>query len=59
MPITTARQYFSIPNMSFNITIMPMSAVNLDVMTGEAEAVFRTIRNLNQRMNLILTSQKR
>ena len=47
MPITTARQYFSIPNMSFNITIMPMSAVNLDVMTGEAEAVFRTIRNLN------------
>jgi putative ABC transport system permease protein len=47
MPITTARQYFSIPNISFNITIMPMSAVNLDVMTGEAEAVFRTIRNLN------------
>jgi putative ABC transport system permease protein len=49
MPITTARQYFSIPNMSFNITVMPMKAVNLDVMTGEAEAVFRTIRNLNPR----------
>jgi putative ABC transport system permease protein len=49
MPITTARQYFSIPNMSFNITIMPMKAVNLDVMTGEAEAIFRTIRNLNPR----------
>jgi putative ABC transport system permease protein len=47
MPITTARQYFSIPNMSFNITVMPQKAVNLDVMTGEAEAVFRTIRNLN------------
>ncbi|HEX7493442.1 MAG TPA: ABC transporter permease [Bacteroidales bacterium] len=49
MPITTARQYFSMPNMSFNITVMPQKAVNLDVMTGEAEAVFRTIRNLNPR----------
>jgi putative ABC transport system permease protein len=47
MPITTARQYFSKPNMSFNITIMPMNPVNLDVMTGEAEAIFRIIRNLN------------
>jgi putative ABC transport system permease protein len=47
MPITTARQYFSRANMSFSITIMPISAVNLDVMTGEAEAVFRIIRNLN------------
>jgi putative ABC transport system permease protein len=33
--------------MSFNITIMPINRVNLDVMTGEAEAVFRTVRNLN------------
>jgi putative ABC transport system permease protein len=49
IPITTARQYFSIPNMSFSITIMPQKAVNIDVMTGEAEAVFRTIRNLNPR----------
>jgi putative ABC transport system permease protein len=47
MPITTARQYFSRQNMTFNITIMPVNPVNLDVMTGEAEAVFRTIRNLN------------
>jgi putative ABC transport system permease protein len=47
MPITTARQYFSRANMSFSITIMPISSVNLDVMTGEAEAVFRIIRNLN------------
>jgi len=47
MPITTARQYFSRPNMTFNITIMPISAVNLDVMTGEAESIFRIIRNLN------------
>jgi putative ABC transport system permease protein len=47
MPVTTARQYFSRPNMSFSITVMPMKAVNLDIMTGEAESVFRIIRNLN------------
>ncbi len=47
MPITTARQYFSIPNMSFTISVMPINPVNLDMMTGEAEAVFRIIRNLN------------
>jgi putative ABC transport system permease protein len=49
MPVTTARQYFSRPNMSFSITIMPMKAVNLDVMAGEAEGIFRIIRNLNPR----------
>lgn len=47
MPVTAARQYFSRPNMSFNITVMPMNPVNLDVMAGEAEGVFRVIRNLN------------
>jgi putative ABC transport system permease protein len=47
MPITTARQYFSRPNLSFSISIMPINPVNLDVMTGEAEAIFRTVRNLN------------
>jgi putative ABC transport system permease protein len=49
MPVTTARQYFSRPNMTFSITVMPMNPVDLDVMTGEAEAVFRIIRNLNPR----------
>jgi putative ABC transport system permease protein len=47
MPITTARQYFSRPNMNFSITVMPMNPVNLDVMTGEAEAIFRIVRNLD------------
>ena len=47
MPVTTARQYFSSPNMTFNITIMPINPVNLDMMTGEAEAIFRIVRNLN------------
>ena len=49
MPVTTARQYFSRPNMSFSITVMPINPVNLDVMTGEAEAVFRNVRNLDPR----------
>jgi putative ABC transport system permease protein len=49
MPVTTARQYFSRPNISFNITVMPMNPVNLDMMTSEAEAVFRVVRNLNPR----------
>jgi putative ABC transport system permease protein len=47
MPVTTARQYFSRPNMTFSIAVMPMNPVNLDVMSGEAEAVFRIVRNLN------------
>ena len=47
MPVTTARQYFSWPNMTFNLSIMPFKPVNLDMMTGEAESIFRIIRNLN------------
>lgn len=46
MPVSTARQYFSRPNQSFSITIMPINPVNLDMMTGEAEAIFRIVRNL-------------
>jgi putative ABC transport system permease protein len=46
MPVSTARQYFSRPNMTFSITVMPMNPVNLDMMTGEAEAIFRIVRNL-------------
>jgi putative ABC transport system permease protein len=33
--------------MTFNLTVMPVNPVNLDVMAGEAEAVFRIVRNLN------------
>jgi putative ABC transport system permease protein len=49
MPISTARQYFPRPNQSYNIAVMPMQRVNLDVMAGEAEAVFRIIRGLTPR----------
>jgi len=47
MPVSTARQYFSRPNMNFNIAVMPINPVNLDVMVGEAEGVFRVVRNLD------------
>jgi putative ABC transport system permease protein len=47
MPVTTARQYFSRPNMTFSISVMPFKPVNLDVMTGEAEGIFRIVRSLN------------
>jgi putative ABC transport system permease protein len=49
MPITSARQYFSRPNMNFNITVMPVNPANLDLLIGEAEAVFRVVRNLDPR----------
>jgi putative ABC transport system permease protein len=35
--------------MTFSITIMPVNPVNLDMMTGEAEAIFRIVRNLDPR----------
>jgi putative ABC transport system permease protein len=47
MPVTTARQYFSRPNMNFNITVTPVNMVNLDMIIGEAEAAFRVVRNLH------------
>jgi putative ABC transport system permease protein len=49
MPVTTARQYFSRPNMTFRISVMPFKPVNLDAMAGEAEGIFRIVRNLDPR----------
>lgn len=49
IPITTARQYFPRPNMNFNITVMPHDPQNLDILTGEAEGIFRIVRNLDPR----------
>ncbi|HEX2921611.1 MAG TPA: ABC transporter permease [Bacteroidales bacterium] len=49
LPVNAARQYFSNSNMNFNINIMPVNPVNLDVMAGEAEAIFRVVRNLDPR----------
>jgi putative ABC transport system permease protein len=49
IPVTTARQYFSRPNMTFTISVMPLQPVNLDMITGEAESLFRIVRNLDPR----------
>lgn len=49
IPITTARQYFSRPNISYNIGIMPFKATSLDMLASEAEGIFRVIRNLDPR----------
>ena len=49
MPVTSARQYFSRPNMNFNIAVMPYKSLDIDILAGEAEGIFRVIRNLNPR----------
>jgi putative ABC transport system permease protein len=49
LPVTTARQYFSRPNMDFTITVMPLGPGNLDLIAGEAEGAFRIVRNLDPR----------
>ncbi len=49
MPVSAARQYFSRPNMTFSITVMPVNPVNLDMMASEAEGLFRVVRNLSPR----------
>ena len=49
IPITTARQYFSRPNTTYNIGVMPQKSVSLDMMASEAEAIFRIVRNLDPR----------
>ena len=47
LPVTNVRQYFSRPNMSFKISVMPLSSKLLDIATGEAEGLFRIIRHLD------------
>lgn len=49
IPITTARQYFSKPNISYTIGVMPQRAATLDILASEAEGIFRIVRNLNPR----------
>lgn len=49
IPITTARQYFSRPNITYNIGVMPYKAISLEMMTSEAEGIFRIVRNLDPR----------
>jgi putative ABC transport system permease protein len=47
IPYTNVRQYFSRPNMNYSINIKPNSSVLMDAAIGEAEGIFREVRNLN------------
>lgn len=46
IPITNARQYFSNPDQSYRITIMPLKPEYLDIAMSETEGLFRIVRNL-------------
>ncbi len=47
IPYTNMRQYFSRPNMNYSINIKPNSSLLMDAAIGEAEGVFRVVRNLD------------
>ncbi len=49
IPVSNVRQYFSRPNMSHQITVMPDDPRFLDIMVGEAEGLFRIVRGLTAR----------
>lgn len=49
IPITTARQYYSRPNITYTINVMPFKSASLDMLTSEAEGIFRIVRNLDPR----------
>lgn len=47
LPFTNVRSYFSRPQMNFSIQIKVSNNEMVDPATGEAEGIFRVIRNLN------------
>lgn len=47
LPVTNVRQYFSRPNMSFKINVMPQHGTLLDYAISEAEGLFRIVRRLD------------
>jgi putative ABC transport system permease protein len=47
IPYTNMRQYFSRPNMNYSINVKPNSANLMEAAIGEAEGVFREVRNLD------------
>ena len=49
LPYTTVRQYFSRPNMGYSINVKTASNALLEAATGQAEGVFRIVRNLDAR----------
>jgi putative ABC transport system permease protein len=49
IPYTNVRQYFSRPQMSYSINVMPYTPQMLDISVSEAEGVFRRVRRLEAR----------
>jgi putative ABC transport system permease protein len=47
LPYTNVRQYFSRPRMRYSINVTPMNASLMEPAMGEAEGIFRQIRNLD------------
>ncbi len=47
LPLNNVRQYFSTPNMTFNINVMCSNPQIMDIAMGEAIGIFRVIRKLN------------
>jgi len=47
LPINNVRQYFSRPNMSFTINVMPENTQSVDAAIGEATGLMRVIRKNN------------
>ncbi len=47
IPYTNARNYFSRPNMNFNVQVKVTRPELIDAATGQAESTFRIVRGLN------------
>ncbi len=47
IPYTNARTYFSRPNMNFGVQVMVDKPEMMDAATGQAEATFRNVRDLD------------
>ena len=46
LPVSNVRQYFSRPQMTFSMSIMPNNPMYMDICESEAEAIFRSVRSL-------------
>lgn len=49
IPYTNVRQYFSRPNMNYNISVRAYDPLMMDMAMSEAEGVFRIVRGLDPR----------
>jgi putative ABC transport system permease protein len=47
LPYTSVREYFSRPNMRYSINVTPADPTLMEAAQGEAEGVFRQVRNLS------------